>query len=115
MIVFKIEEYDTVRRIAMTLGKPRERGEPRLGTSTGRWDGETLVVETTDIAYRHFNSTAFRSPATGASRSGSAERRRQPPRLHDDGYGPATFTAPVTLRKQWEWRPGEQVRPYNCR
>jgi hypothetical protein len=27
----------------------------------------------------------------------------------------ATFTAPVTLRKAWEWRPGEQVRPYECR
>jgi hypothetical protein len=26
----------------------------------------------------------------------------------------ATFTAPVTLRKAWEWRPGEQVRPYEC-
>ena len=23
--------------------------------------------------------------------------------------------APVTLRKAWEWRPGEQVRPYECR
>jgi hypothetical protein len=28
---------------------------------------------------------------------------------------PATFTAPVTLHKAWEWRPGEQVKPYDCR
>jgi hypothetical protein len=28
---------------------------------------------------------------------------------------PGTFTAPVTLEKQWEWRPGEHVRPYGCR
>jgi len=27
----------------------------------------------------------------------------------------ATFTAPVTLRKAWEWRPGERVNPYQCR
>jgi hypothetical protein len=27
----------------------------------------------------------------------------------------ATFTTPVTLRKSWEWRPGEQLRPYECR
>ena len=28
---------------------------------------------------------------------------------------PATFTARVTLTKAWEWRPGEEVRPYECR
>jgi hypothetical protein len=28
---------------------------------------------------------------------------------------PATFTAPVTLQKAWEWRPGEELRPYECR
>jgi hypothetical protein len=27
---------------------------------------------------------------------------------------PATFTEPVVLDKQWIWRPGEQVRPYDC-
>jgi hypothetical protein len=27
----------------------------------------------------------------------------------------ATLTSPVTFRKAWEWRPGEQIRPYECR
>ena len=27
---------------------------------------------------------------------------------------PATFTEPVTLDKQWGWRPGEIVRPFQC-
>ena len=27
---------------------------------------------------------------------------------------PATFTETLTLTKAWEWRPGEQVRPFDC-
>jgi hypothetical protein len=27
---------------------------------------------------------------------------------------PATFTAPLELKRSWVWRPGETVKPYNC-
>ena len=27
---------------------------------------------------------------------------------------PSTFTESIHLDKQWMWRPGEQVRPYEC-
>lgn len=117
VIVLRIEEYDTVRRIAMTPeAAARVRGEARLGTSSGRWEGETLVVDTTNIDYRYFNSTGI--PL------GADVRLVERFALNDDGSrldytltvtDPATFTAPVTLMKQWEWRPGEQVRPYDCR
>jgi hypothetical protein len=26
----------------------------------------------------------------------------------------STFTEPVTLRKYWTWRPGEEVQQYEC-
>ena len=57
-----------------------------------------------------------------ANRPGAAIEERFA--LNDDGSrldytmtvaDSATFTAPVTLRKTWEWRPGEQVKPYQCR
>ena len=87
-----------------------------LGDSHGQWDGETLVVTTTNVGYRWFNGTGI-PLGPGAA---IAERFT----LNDDGsrleYAMtvtdlATFTAPVTRRKAWEWRPGEQVRPYECR
>ncbi len=28
---------------------------------------------------------------------------------------PTAFTEPATFTKALEWRPGEQVKPYNCR
>jgi hypothetical protein len=113
-IVFKMEEYDTVRRIALSGAGVRDT--PRLGRSKGRWEGETLVVETTEIDYAHFNSSGI-----PFSREARIEERFT---LNADGSrlayamtvtDPATFTSAVTLRKEWEWRPGEQVRPYNCR
>jgi hypothetical protein len=125
-ILLKLEEYDTVRHIAMASGGARagqaagatatDRGAARLGTSRGRWDGETLVVATTDIDYPYFNSSGIPLGPDAA-----IEERFT---LNADGSrleyamtvtDPATFTMPVTLRKWWEWRPGEQVRPYNCR
>jgi len=116
-LVLRLEEYDTVRHIAMTsAADPSKRNEPRLGRSTGHWEGSVLVVETTDIEYPHFDGRGI-----PLARGARVEERFT---LNADGSrldytmkvtDPATFTEPVTLTKQWEWRPGEQVRPYACK
>ena len=112
-ILLRMEEYDTVRRIKMSTTAPSGAGATLLGDSYGQWDGATLVVTTTNLGYRWFNGTGI-PLGPGAA---IAERFT----LNDDGSrldytmtvtDLATFTAPVTLRKAWEWRPGEQVRPY---
>jgi hypothetical protein len=116
-IVLRLEEYDTVRHIAMTpASSSTKRNAPRLGQSTGRWDGAVLVVETTGIDYPHFDGRGI--PLGPAARveerftqSADGSRLDYTMKVTD----PATFTEPVLLAKQWEWRPGEQVRPYDCR
>jgi hypothetical protein len=114
-ILLRMEEYDTVRRFEMSASAPAAGGATILGDSRGRWDGETLVVTTTNIGYRWVNGGIPLGPGA------SLEERFS---LNEDGsrldytvtiVDSATFTAPVTLRKAWEWRPGEQVRPYECR
>ena len=116
-ILMRLEEYDTVRHIAMTTPPTGPAAAPNpLGVSRGRWDGRTLVVTTTSVTYRHFNGTGIPLGPNAAF-----EERFTP---NDDGSrldytmtvtDAATFTSPVTLAKAWEWRPGEQVRPYECR
>jgi Family of unknown function (DUF6152) len=115
-ILMRMEEYDTVRRIKMSSAAASDAGAALLGDSRGRWDGEALVVTTTNIGYRWFNATGI--PLGPAA---TTEERFT---LNADGsrleytmtvVDSATFTAPVTLRKEWEWRPGEQVRPYECK
>ena len=86
-----------------------------LGYSTGSWDGDDLMVETRSVDWYHFNSNGI--PQSSQARF---EERFS---LSDDGANldytitvtdPETFTAPVTMSKQWVWRPGETVKPYEC-
>ncbi len=113
-IVLYLEEQDTVRRIHMSGSDAAGRGTP-LGHSVGRWDGDTLVVTTTDVAWPWFDQS-------GVPQSDAVEfvERFTP---SDDGRvlqyeivvtDPATFTEPVTLSRYWVWVPGEEVKPYNC-
>jgi hypothetical protein len=115
-ILMRMEEYDAVRRIKMSGAAPSNSAATPLGDSRGRWDGQTLVVTTTNIGYRWFNGTGIPlgPGATIEERfalNGDGSRLEYTMLVTDS----ATFTAPVTLRKAWEWRPGEQVKPYECR
>jgi hypothetical protein len=115
-ILMRMEEYDTVRRFKMSSAAANEGRASLLGDSLGRWDGETLVVTTTNIDYGWFNATGIPlgPDATTQERftlNADGSRLDYTMTVTD----PATFTAPVTLRKAWEWRPGEQVRPYECK
>ncbi|HEX7236196.1 MAG TPA: DUF6152 family protein [Gammaproteobacteria bacterium] len=115
-ILLRLEEYDTVRRIRMSSSAPSNAGATLLGDSRGQWDGEALVVTTTNIGYRWFNGTGI-PLGPGASieerfvLSSDGSRLNYAMTVADS----TTFTAPVTLRKSWEWRPGERVNPYQCR
>ena len=115
-ILLRLEEYDTVRRIKMSAGRPSNTAATILGDSSGRWDGDALVVTTTNIGYRWFNGAGIPlGPGAAIEErfvlNGDGSRLNYAMTIADS----ATFTTPVTLRKSWEWRPGEQVKPYQCR
>lgn len=57
IIQLRMEEYDTVRTIHMSGAEDPET-QPRtpLGYSVGRWDGTTLVVETTRVSANLLNA-----------------------------------------------------------
>jgi uncharacterized protein DUF6152 len=115
-ILLRLEEYDTVRRIKMSAGGARNTAATIVGDSRGRWDGEALVVTTTNIGYGWFNGSGIPLGPGAAieerfTLNGDGSRLNYTMTVTDT----ATFTAPVTLRKSWEWRPGEQVKPYQCR
>lgn len=116
-IVFKLEEYDTVRRIHMDAAAPPPSvAASLLGYSVGRWDGETLIVTTTAMNYPFYNSSGIpHSPESEIQErfwlSDDGSRLNYEMTLTD----PVNFTEPVTHTKFWNWRPGEAVQPYNCR
>ena len=109
-----MEEYDTVRTIYMSA-QPETPDIPRLGRSTGHWEGPTLVVATTDISWTHFDRDGI-PLHPGAE---TLERFT----LSSDGSrldyqitvtDPGSFTEPVTLDKHWLWYPEVVVEPFEC-
>jgi len=114
-IELRLEEYDTVRTIHMADASVFSAAPSPLGNSVGRWAGDELHVTTRGIDWPYLNQT-------GIPQSPDVEMA-EVFRVSDDGSrleyeltitDAATFTEPVHLDKQWMWRPGEQVRPYEC-
>jgi hypothetical protein len=115
-ILIRLEEQDVVRRVRMRsepAGAP-EASSP-YGHSAGRWDGDTLVVTTTDIDWPWFDQDGI--PQSDALVL--VERFTPSP----DGFtlnytvtatDPAVFTEPVVLDRTWIWVPGEEIKPFNC-
>jgi hypothetical protein len=115
-IVLRLEEYDTVRTINMAPNAAVDTLPPTLlGRSKGRWEGDTLVVTTSRIAWRYIDPTGV--PQSSSSRiierftpTNDGTRLNYTLTITD----PQTFSQPVELTRSWVWRPGETVKPYNC-
>ena len=112
-IVMLLEEWDGLRTFFMNgAGEP---AQPRMGRSIGRWEGGTLVVQTTDIGWRYVDDLG-----TPQSEDVVIDERFT---LSDDGTeltweaeitDPANFTEPVAQRIVWTWVPGHEIKPFNC-
>ena len=115
-IEMRMEEYDAVRTIHMDPDASFE-GQPmnKLGYSIGRWDGNTLIVQTRRSSWPHFDVVGIPLSVDSAM----LERFT----VSEDGSrldysltvtDPATFTEPVTVIKFWAWYPEMTVEPYEC-
>jgi hypothetical protein len=113
-ILLRIEEFDTVRTIHMNSREtPSAQPKTPLGYSVGRWDGETLVVETGSVGAEYL------VPGVPLGPSASFLERFTPSadgnRLHYTVVmtDPSSLTQPVEQKRSWI-AVDEQVMPYNC-
>jgi hypothetical protein len=93
------EAYNQVRRIYMGEKLPPfEDAEPLFwGHSSGKWEGDTLVVETIGIK----EDVKFRdAPHSNQMRIVERIRLLSPTMMEDQ----VTVTDPVYLEKPWQWR-----------
>jgi hypothetical protein len=112
-------EWDARRTIRLNETK-RPAGEPpdRMGYSTGHWDGETLVIETSGISSnlapwpqmpafsaRHSDQLRIVERYT---RSTDGKRLTMTATLAD----PWGLKEPLVLKKVWRWAPESRIAPY---
>jgi hypothetical protein len=115
-IVLYMEEYDAVRTVHMNQNSAPEGTAGSLhGYSTGRWDGNTLLVHTD-----HMNWGWFDQAGIPLNEDATVDEQFE---LADDGSrldytmivtAPSTFTEPVSLSKFWLFVPGVEVKPFDC-
>lgn len=112
-------EWDGRRTIHLDGRRPASPAPTALGHSVGRWDGDTLVVESSGIA-----ANIIMLPDLGAMGEHSDElriverytRSKEGDVLHLTATltDPRTFREPLVLKKLWRWAPEQQIAPYDA-
>jgi hypothetical protein len=115
-MALRAELSDSQRLIHMgTEQPPSSESYSLLGYSTGRWEGNRLVVETDRI-----DATYFYGDGTPQSRSirlvehftlNEQEDRLDYLLIITD---PETFTETLEFSRYWTWRPEVRIEPFNC-
>ncbi len=117
LVVMRLEYFDHVRVIFLDGRAHPPAGAPHTlsGHSVGRWEGDTLVVDTTHIAPGSFMNNGFdHGPDLHL-----VERFR----VSDDGselwatqvyIDAATFRGTAARFIGWSRRDGEYIYPYDC-
>lgn len=113
-ILLRIEEFDTVRTIHLdSRVNPRAQPKTLLGYSVGRWEGETLVVETGSVDAEFLRIGVPLGPdASFVERftpSADGSRLNYTIVITD----PYSLTEPVEQKRAWV-AVDEQVLPFNC-
>ncbi len=120
-ITLRIESDDNTRIIHMgENARAAEQPLSPLGYSVGRWDGDDLIVTTTQISWPYFKLEGL----VAAPQSEAVEIVERFALDTDAGElaytltatDPATFTEPVTAERYhiWRYRPGVEIGTYGC-
>ena len=115
-IVQRVEEWDARRVFHMSDDARSQIQAPsRLGYSVGRWDGQTLVVETTQVDFPLLDGggTPMSENVSMIERFTLSEDET---RLEYEIVvtDPENLVEPAIWENTWVYRPGVEVRPFEC-
>lgn len=116
-IELRLEEFDVLRVIHVgdSVADPETIAPSKMGYSIGRWEGETLVVDTSRISWPYLNRSGVpQTPNVTVNERFTvmdSGNRMQTIMTIDD---PATLVEPFELTLEYFWRRGDVVNPYEC-
>ncbi len=115
-IRLEIEEWEATRMIDMTSrGIPADAPTSPLGYSVGRFEGNTLLIETAriDFPYLDDGGTPMSDQVEMVERftvSEDGSRLNYKVSVTD----PPNLVEPAIWDAAWSWVPGTEIRPYEC-
>lgn len=112
-------EWDGRRTIYLDGRRPASQAPTAMGHSVGRWDGDTLVVESSGIAANIIMLPDLGAMGEHTNRLRIVERYTRSTEgdvLHLTATltDPQTFQEPLVLKKIWRWAPEQQIAPYDA-
>ena len=109
------EFFGSVRTIYLADALPAETQEPGImGYSVGRWEGNTLVVETSRVNFPYFNTTgAPQSDQATFTESFALSEDQTELAYRLDILDSVTFTGPAFYERTFVAL-GEEYRPLDC-
>ena len=115
-IRIRIEEWDAVRTIYLPDSEPVARPPSnRLGYSTGRWQGDTLIVETTGVDWPLLDDSGTPlSPDAEIVERFELDRAQGRLRYSVSVADPVYLVEPAIWDGLWVWVPGVEVQPFQC-
>lgn len=114
-IELRYGEWEAVRIVYLDgRAAPANQPPTRLGHSVGRWEGETLVVETSRVAagitwWDSQHSDQLRV-VERFTRSDDGDTLNLTATIED----PWSLREPVVARKIWRWAPSQKITPYDA-
>ena len=116
MIVY--EAHSEIRRVYLgnRIVADGDRVPGRNGHSSGRWEGDTLVVETTHLVEQVDQQYAHSDKARIVERYrlSTDERGTKVLTAEMTLTDPAFYTQPVKTEKRWAFVPNGHLLPYEC-
>lgn len=115
-IRIRFEEDDAERLIHMTGDTDAASAAPSLlGYSTGRWEGRTLVVETSKISFPFLDDRgAPQSPDVHLLERFTLSENEDRLDYRVTITDPATLATPFDLTRYWVWRPEVTLGRWDC-
>jgi hypothetical protein len=113
-ITIQIEEWDARRTIYLDASTPSP-GPSHYGHSIGRWDGDTLVVETTNVDWPYLDDRGAPMSEQAVIVERFLLRQNDTVLDHEiEVTDPRFLEEPVIWDQPWISKPGVQIRPFEC-
>jgi hypothetical protein len=118
-ITIVYEAHSEIRRVYFgdRNAAQADRVPGRNGYSSGRWEGDVLIVETDNLVDQVDQRTPHSDEATVVERyklDGKDAQGRRILAVEMTMTDPKFYTKPVTLQKRWAQVPNGRVLPYEC-
>jgi hypothetical protein len=114
-IVIIREGVQVFRQIYMNRDHPKDLDPTYSGDSVGKWEGDTLVVDTIGLNDKTWVDNAG-LPHSEAMHLIERIRRPDHDTLVDDLTieDPLTYTKPITAQRVWKLKPGWEIQEFVC-